>query len=216
MKRKEQVRMFKKATALLLLVTIYTTGCTVNDPVAQPEYEQTKKMVVDILKTDDGKKAIRDIMSDDELKHELVLEQPVVAETIENTLVSERGSKFWKEQFKDPKFAESFAKSMEKENEKLLKSLMDDPDYRGKMIEVLKDPEIEKDLSDLLKSNEYRQHLQKVITETLESPLYQVKIQEILIKAAEDMKKKPEEKENNKENDGGGDGDGGGGGGEQG
>lgn len=208
--------MFKKATALLLLVTIYTTGCTVNDPVAQPEYEQTKKMVVDILKTDDGKKAIRDIMSDDELKHELVLEQPVVAETIENTLVSERGSKFWKEQFKDPKFAESFAKSMEKENEKLLKSLMDDPDYRGKMIEVLKDPEIEKDLSDLLKSNEYRQHLQKVITETLESPLYQVKIQEILIKAAEDMKKKPEEKENNKENDGGGDGDGGGGGGEQG
>ena len=29
------------------------------------DYEQTKKMVVDILKTDDGKKAIQELMADD-------------------------------------------------------------------------------------------------------------------------------------------------------
>ncbi|MEH7549669.1 GerD family protein, partial [Neobacillus vireti] len=41
-----------------------------------------------------------------------------------------------------------------------------------------------------LKSKEYREHLQKVITETIDSPLYKAKIQELLLKAAEEASKK--------------------------
>lgn len=197
--------MLKKWTMFLpLLVVMFIVGCA-DTATPQLDYDQTKKMIVDILKTDDGKKAIKDIMTDDKLKQELVLEQSVVAETIENTLVSDKGSKFWKEQFDDPKFANSFSESMKKENEQLLKNLMNDPEYRGKIIEVLKDPEIEKGVTDILKSNEYRQHLQKVITETLESPLYQAKIQEILVKAAEDMRKGEQDKKGGDEKEKGGD-----------
>nr|WP_295975298.1 spore germination lipoprotein GerD [uncultured Bacillus sp.] len=178
----------KKMISLLLplLALISITGC--NQEAAsngQLDYEQTKKMVVDILKTDDGKKAIQEVMSDEELRKELIMDQTVVTDTIQTTLTSEKGIDFWKKTFEDPKFAETIAKSMQKEQEQLLKNLMNDPEYRVKMIEVLKDPELAKEMSDLLKSNEYREHLKQVVSETIESPLYQTKIQELLLKAAE-------------------------------
>lgn len=165
------------------------TGCGQSESgSSNMDYEQTKKMVVDILKTDDGKKAIQELMEDDKMKEKLVMDQTVVSETIEKTLTSDKGTEFWKKSFEDPKFAESIAKSMKKENEKLLKDLMKDPEYRGMMIEVLKDPELEKEMTTVLKSKEYREHLQTVVTETFESPLFKAKIQDILLKAATEVK----------------------------
>jgi spore germination protein D len=58
------------------------------------------------------------------------------------------------------------------------------------MIEVFKEPEIQKDMTDALKSKDYREQLQKIITETLDSPLYKAKIEELLLKAAEETKTK--------------------------
>lgn len=165
----------------------------------QIDYEATKKMVVDILKTDDGKKAIQEVMSDDKMKEKLVMDQKVVSDTIQQTLTSENAIEFWKKTFSDEKFAQGIAKSMRTENEKLLKDLMKDPEYRGMMIEVFKEPEIQKEMADALKSKEYREHLQKVISETLESPLFKVKMQELLLKAAEETQKKEEEKSEDKE-----------------
>jgi spore germination protein D len=179
----------EKVLLLLTFLLLVLTGCTGSqDTGGEIDYEQTKKMVVDILKTDDGKKAIQEVMADEKMQEKLVMDQKVVTETIEKTLTSKKGAEFWKKNFEDPKFAESIAKSMKKENETLLKDLMKDPEYRGMMIEVLKDPELEKELTTILKSKEYREHLQKVITETFESPLFKVKMQAILIKAAEEMK----------------------------
>ena len=108
-------------------------------------------MVVDILKTDDGKKALQEVLSDEKLKEKLVMDHAVVTETVQKTLTSEKGIEFWKKTFEDPKFAESIAKTMQKENEQLLKNLMNDPEYRGKMIEVLKDPELRKEVTNVIK-----------------------------------------------------------------
>ena len=102
------------------------------------DYEETKKMVVDILKTDEGKKAIQEVLSDEKLKQELVMDHAVVTETIQSTLTSEKGTEFWKKNFEDPKFAETMAQSMQKQNEQLLKNLMNDPEYRAKLIEIIK------------------------------------------------------------------------------
>jgi spore germination protein D len=177
------------ATFLLL-----ASGCAPTESGGgEVDYEETKKMVVDILKTDDGKKAIQEVMGDDGMKEKLIMDQPVVTDTIEKTLTSDKGMDFWKKSFEDPKFAESVAKSMKKENEQLLKNLMKDPEYKGMMIEVMKDPELEKELTTLLKSKEYREHLQKVMTETFESPLFKAKMQALIVKAAEELPtQKPE------------------------
>lgn len=202
-KMKKIVKFILPASFLLL-----AAGCaSPAESAGEVDYEETKKMVVDILKTDDGKKAIQEVMGDDGMKEKLIMDQPVVIDTVEKTLTSEKGMDFWKKSFEDPKFAESVAKSMKKENEKLLKDLMKDPEYKGMMIEVMKDPELEKELTNVLKSKEYREHLQKIMTETFESPLFKAKLQALIVKAAEEM---PTQKSEGGSEEGGG-GSGGGG-----
>lgn len=201
---------------LLLLSAIFLlTSCTGQEAGGEKlDYEQTKKMIVDILKTDEGKKAIKDILADEEIKHQLIMDQAIIKESIDKALTSKKGEDFWKKSFQDPKFAESVAKGMKEQNEKLLKDLMKDPEYQGMMMDILKDPALQKDLAQALKSKDFREHLQKVVTETFESPLYKVKIQEILMKAAEEMKggEKPKQGESGGSQQGGGQGGGGSGG----
>ena len=177
---------------LLLPIMVFLTSCSSNESSGggQVDYEQTKKMVVDILKTDDGKKALQEVMSSDGMKEKLVMDQKVVSDTIQQTLTSDKAKDYWKQTFSDPKFAQSVSKNLKSENKKLLKELMNDPEYRGMMIEVFKEPEIQKEMADALKSKEYRAHLQKVITETVDSPLFKAKIQELLLKAAEEANSK--------------------------
>ncbi|WP_052352880.1 spore germination lipoprotein GerD [Neobacillus dielmonensis] len=179
-----------KHISLLLSVTLILISCSAPDANdlsgGQVDYDQTKKMVVDILKTDDGKKAIQDVMTSDGVKEKLVMDQQVVADTIQQTLTSDAAADFWKKTFSDPKFAQSVAKNMKSENQQLLKDLMNDPEYRAMMVEVFKEPEIQKEMTDALKSKEYREHLQQVITETVDSPLFRAKLEEILTKAAKE------------------------------
>lgn len=204
----------KKLCGLIILLLLILTGCGGQGSNGnQMDYEQTKKMIVDILKSDDGKKAFEEIMTDEKMQQKLVMDQKIVSDTIVTTLTSEKGVDFWKESFSDPKFAESVAKSMKKENETLLKDLMKDPEYQAMMIDILKDPEIAKALEDQMKSQKFREHLQTVVLDTIESPLFKAKMADALMKAAEEMGTG----KSGEESGGGGDSGGGdGGGGDQG
>ncbi|WP_033827226.1 spore germination lipoprotein GerD [Bacillus andreraoultii] len=189
--------MFRKLLFPLLYLSIFIilAGCSTQAQGAEEfDYDQTKKMVVDILKTDDGKKALKEVLADEQFKSDLVMDNTVVNDSIKSTLVSSKGKDFWKAAFEDPEFAKAYAESMKEENQALLKSLLNDPEYRSKLIEILHDPELEKELADLLKSTEYREHLKGVISETFESPVYQAKIQDILLKAASEQTKKDSKK----------------------
>lgn len=173
---------------LFSMMCLVITGCAQNGQAAEKvDYDETKKMVVDILKTDDGKKAIQDVMSDDSMKKQLIMDQKVVSDTIEKTITSDKGKKFWEKAFSDPKFAAAYAKSMKEEHEKLLKDLTKDPAYRGMIIEILKDPSLQKEFDGLLKSKEMREMSKRTLIETMDSPLVKAKIADILLKAAENM-----------------------------
>ncbi|MFF2597020.1 spore germination lipoprotein GerD [Priestia megaterium] len=180
----------KKRLMLLIYIgmcMLLTTACAPQDEENNGmDYDQTKKMVVDILKTDEGKKAVEAIMKDPSVRQDILMDQNAIKDTISQTLVSDKGVEFWKKAMDDPKFAESFAKSLEKENKTVIKQLMKDPEYQGMLQDVLKDPAMEKEVLTVLKSKEYRTYLQKIMTETFDSPLYQSKIQDILLKAAEE------------------------------
>lgn len=156
---------------------------------SQLDYDQTKKMIIDILKTDQGKKAIQDVLTDEKMKQALILDESVVKKTIEDTMISEKGQQFWEKAFKDPEFASKFAKSIEKEQTNLMKTLLKDPDYQAGVIEIMKNPEVGKIMMQTMKSKEYRQYLQQVITETAESPLFQTKMIDIISKGVEKAQK---------------------------
>lgn len=133
------------------------------------DYDQTKKMIVDILKTDQGKKAIQDVLTDEKMKQALILDETVVKKTIEDAMVSDKGQQFWEKLFKDP-------------------------EYQAGVMEIMKNPEVEKMMLQTMKSKEYRQYLQQVLTETAESPLFQAKMIDIISKGVQKAEKSGSDK----------------------
>ena len=193
----------------LIILCIVLSACGANNAGQEEgDYEKTKKMVVDILQTEDGKKALTEMLQDAKLKQELVINSDVVKSAINEVLITEKGQEMWKKLFEDPSFVEGYTKSINEEQTKLMKDLMKDADYQKQMLELLQNPEINEQMLTLMKSQQFRAHLEETIQQTFETPLFKAKIQEILLKAAEEQKKQ--------EGGGGGQGGSGGGGGEQG
>ena len=185
--------------AFVCVVTVIS-GCTNESTKHDIDYEQTKKMVVDILQTDEGKKALREIMTDEKMKQHLIMESDAIKKAITEMLSSDQGSDMWKKLFEDPEFAKTFSESLAEEQKKLFKALMNDADFQKKMIELLQNPEITQQNLSLMKSQQFREHLEETIQQTLESPLFQAKMQDVLLKAASKKEKKnPEIKVSRKE-----------------
>ena len=180
--------MMYKYFSIFILSVLVLVGCSDNGSTERTsDYEETKKMVVDIMKTDEGKKAIEEVLSEDTVKDTIIMNQETVTSTIEKNLTSDKALAFWEKAFKDPKFAASYAKSLEDEHKKVLKALMKDADYRSLLMEVLQDPEMDKELTKVIKSNDVREEMKKLIIETVDSPLVQKKLQNIILQAAEKL-----------------------------
>lgn len=175
----------KRIPLLLLSAALILLAACAQEQSAKADqgYDQTKKMIVDILKTDDGKKAIQSALTDDKVKNALVLDEAVVKKAIEDEILSDKGQQFWQKMFSDPQFAASFAKSMEKEQTNLMKTLLKDPDYQAGITDIMKNPEVQKIMLSVMKSTDYRKYVQQVITEATDSPLFQSKMIDILTKA---------------------------------
>ena len=172
------------------LICLICSGCSQNETSTEKlDYEETKKMVVDILKSDNGKKAIQDVLADEKVKSEFIMDQETIKTTIKETLTSDDGKKFWKKAFEDPKFAKAYATSLKTEHENLLKDLTKDPTYRGMIIDILKEPDVQKEFKGVLKSKEMRELSKETLIETMDSPLVKVKIEDILLKAAKELSK---------------------------
>jgi spore germination protein D len=197
---------------LLLLLS----ACGGEAAPKETDYDATKKMVVDILQTEDGKKALGEILADEKMQQKLVIDSATVKQAIDETLTSDKGAEMWKKLFEDPKFVESYYKSIEEDQKKLMKDLMKDSEYQKQMMDLLQNPEMTEQQIQTLKSQQFRAHLEETIQQTLESPIFQAKIQEILLKAAEEQSKGGGQSGGGESGGQGGGGSGGEGGGESG
>ncbi|WP_025028071.1 spore germination lipoprotein GerD [Caldalkalibacillus mannanilyticus] len=198
---------FLKKTMTLLLafvfivLMLFVSSCAPEEQTAKPDYKETKQMVVDILQTDEGKKAVEEVMQEDKVKQELLLDEPFVKKTIETTILNPENTEKLKEIMSDPEFMKEYAKQLEDEHKKLIKDLMKDPQYRASLIEVLKDPEMEKQFLEMAKSNEFRQQTMSVMKDAIQSPYFRLELLELLGKVAESP---PEDEKKKKEEGGGG------------
>ena len=102
-----------KYFALILLSIGLLAGC--NDSSSTPSYEENKKMLIDALQTEDGKKAIRTLLEDPKFQEMLVIDSEQVKKSVEQTMLSKEAEEFWKEIYQDLKFSETMAKSMKKQ-----------------------------------------------------------------------------------------------------
>lgn len=168
----------------LVLSILFISACGNNDESHEAEYETTKKMVIDILQTEEGKKALKDLLADNQLQELLVIESDEVKETVTKAISSEKSKENWKKMFQDPEFIQTYAKSISGEQKKLMKDLMHDSQFQEQMIELLNNPEVNKQMLSVLTSQAFRAHLEKTIQETLQSPLFQEKISKAIQEAA--------------------------------
>src|SRR5699024_2275538 len=175
-----------KGIVIISLIFIGLTACKDQQSAKELDYEQTKKMVVDILQTEDGKKVIQELITSDEMKENLVISSDIVKQSIHDALLSNRGVTMWKRLFEDPSFAKGFSESMNDSQKELQKQLMSDPEYQEQMMDIFQNPEIMNQLLQLLKSQQFRSHLQSLISESLISTLVQAEIAEILLKTKEE------------------------------
>lgn len=189
----------KNKILTLLFIAFLLTGC--NAQQANPSYDEMKKMMTDALQTEDGKKAVRQLLADPEFREQLILEQPEVKKSIEQTLLSKEGEAFWKKIFDDPKFSETFAKSMKEQQEEVMKQLMKDASFQKDLEDFFGQSDMQKQLETIIKSSTMKEQYEKAIEDTINSPLLQTKWLKLIKAAEEEAKEKDKKKEDEKSSD---------------
>ena len=162
--------MKKKCFIYLFLVLLFT-GCS--RPQARSNLRRDEEDDDRCIADGGWKKSRRKMLADPEFRELLVLEQPEVKKSIEDTLLSKKGEDFWKKTFEDPKFTEKVAKSMKEQQQEIMKLLMDDSSFQKEMEEFFSQPDMQKQLETIMQSANMKKHIEKVVEETISSPLLQ-------------------------------------------
>ncbi|MDQ0918077.1 spore germination lipoprotein GerD [Paenibacillus sp. V4I5] len=169
-------------------------------------YKEQKTMILDILKSEDGKKAIsaanRSIMAGDvgangvagqsQIKLLSANESLQLQMAVKDVLTAKENNMFLTDMMKDPKFAGDFAKAIQKETKQMFKELLKDPEYQKSLVDVMKNPEYEKMMLDVMKTAAYRQQMNTVMEESIQSPLFRAHMVDLL-KSAIEQQSKPDE-----------------------
>ncbi|GGH39939.1 spore germination lipoprotein GerD [Paenibacillus segetis] len=170
-------------------------------------YKETKTMLIDILKTDEGKKAIYEALSSGggssssssssesgdssgssgsgggSVGIKMILPSQSNEEirlAVKDTITSPDYKKEIEKIMKDPKFAGDFAKAINSESKQLHLQLIKDPSYQKSVGEIMKSPEMMKMFLDLTKTSDYRKQSMNVMQEAMQSPLFKMEVMEIL------------------------------------
>lgn len=177
-------------------------------------------MVVDILQSEEGKKAVQEAQasgSGPAMQMKMLKDDTQLKMTIKDVLTAPDFHKQMEKIMTDPKFSGDFAKAISKENKQLHKDLIKDPDYQKAVGEIIKTSEFDKMILDVMKSSQYRKQTMMVMQESIDNPLFKLKMMKLLEKVVEEQLK-PDKKQGGGEGGGGGGGGGGssgGGGGKQ-
>ncbi|SEO74036.1 spore germination protein D [Amphibacillus marinus] len=182
--------MVKHTLWFYLAILVFLTACTNNSSSGNGQegnYDSTKKMVTDILKSEDGKKAIVEVLGDESTQQMYVINDQLVRQAVEQSLTAEEGKGFWSNMFTDTEFVTAFSEAMIAQHEDVLTRLMSDSAYQEKMLELFNNPEVHDQIRGQLKSQQFKTHLEETIQETLASPLFEAKVSEIIIRNAQTL-----------------------------
>jgi spore germination protein D len=185
---------------ILLIVVISSCGTNSSTGQQDRNYHEAKTMVLDILKSDEGKKAISTANEDDGKKSKvklLSIEDAVQLQQAVTHVLTHEENIFLKNLLKDPRFAGDFAKAIKDDTTQIQKQLLKDPDYQKLIIDVMKNPEYEKLLLDTMKSMPYRHLVMSIIEESLQSPLFRANLIDLLKTAIQEQTQSESEKKGN-------------------
>jgi len=159
-------------------------------------YKDTKSMVLDILRTEEGQKALLEAQNSNTGSTLQMLgtnQEHIMRTTVKDVMTDPSFYKQMEKIMTDPKFAGEFAKTIAKENKAILKELMKDPEYQTMLIQVMKNPEAEKLILEVMKGTVYRKQAMAIFQDSLNNPLFRVELMELMKKAIEEETRPKEE-----------------------
>ncbi|MBO2945782.1 spore gernimation protein [Paenibacillus sp. F411] len=197
------------------LTLVLVTGCGSDQgyTAQQMGYKEMKSMVVDILKTDEGKKAVEEALGGGSSSGEsggasgakILSAQSGddIRLAVKDTLVSEDYKKEIEKIMTDPQFAGEFAKAINAESKQLHLQLIKDPTYQKSVEEIMKSPEIMKSFLELTKTPDYRKQTMTIMQEAMQNPLFRMEVLQLLKTVVKDELQPAVEKEQGGESGGG-------------
>lgn len=188
-------------TGLFMSLVLTLTACggeqSSSSSSGQGGYKEMKTMVVDILKSDEGKKAVHEALSSPSseggeggsgggsgggisMKMMPLQTSEQIRTAVKDTLIAPEYKKEIEKVMKDPKFAGEFAKVINSQNKELHLQLIKDPAYQKSLSDMLKAPEMTKMYLDLTKSPDYRKQTMTIMQEAMQNPLFRMEVLDLL------------------------------------
>ncbi len=159
-----------------------------------------KSMVVDILKSDEGKKAVEEAMNGGEsgamgMKMLSSASSEEIRTAVKDTITAPEYDKKLEKIMTDPKFAGDFAKAISSQSKELHQQLIKDPTYQKSVTDIMKSPEVTKMFLDLTKSSDFRKQTMTIMTEAMQNPLFKMEVLGLLKSVVQSELKPKDEKE---------------------
>ncbi|MBW4084624.1 spore germination lipoprotein GerD [Paenibacillus sp. S150] len=198
----------------LLCMTVALTACgseQSSSSSGQGSYKEMKTMVVDILKSEEGKKAVEEALSTPSSGSEgssvsglsmkmmplQTTEQIRIA--VKDTITAPEYQKEIEKIMTDPQFAGDFAKAINSQSKELHLQLIKDPSYQKSVAEIMKSPEMMKMFLDLTKTSDYRKQSMTIMQEAMQNPLFRMEVLDLLKTVVQDELQPKVEKEGEQE-----------------
>ncbi len=164
-------------------------------------------MVLDILKSDEGKKAVEESLSTSSssgtsgmsMKMMPLQTKEEIKTAVKNTLTAPEYQKEIEKIMKDPKFAGDFAKAIQSQSKELHLQLIKDPTYQKSVEEIMKSPEMMTMFLNLTKTPDYRKQSMKTIQESMQTPLFRMEVLNLLKKVVQEELEPKEKKDKGSE-----------------
>ncbi|OAB29307.1 spore gernimation protein [Paenibacillus macquariensis subsp. defensor] len=196
-----------------VLVTALTAcGSEQSSSSSQMGYKEMKSMVVDILKSDEGKKAVEEAINGGEtgamgMKMLSSASSEEIRTAVKDTITAPEYDKKLEKIMTDPKFAGDFAKAISSQSKELHQQLIKDPTYQKSVTDIMKSPEVTKMFLDLTKSSDFRKQTMSIMTEAMQNPLFKMEVLGLL-KSVVQSELKPKDEKEKKDSGGGSEGGG--------
>lgn len=181
--------------ALSLVFALTACGGEQSSSSSQMGYKEMKTMVVDILKSDDGKKAVEEALtssSDGSSVSGLSMKMMPLQTTeqirlaVKDTITAPEYQKEIEKIMTDPTFAGEFAKAINSQSKELHLQLIKDPTYQKSIEEIMKSPEMMKMFLDLTKTSDYRKQSMTIMQEAMQNPLFRMEVLGLLKTVVQD------------------------------
>nr|NNM91217.1 hypothetical protein [Bacilli bacterium] len=184
---------------LLGIPSLLLVGCGATDTSAADKqqtagnYAEIKTIVLDVLHSKEGISTLQDTMGTSDFKSKLTVSPNDVRTAVEKLLQQGQNKSFFASQMNDPTFALVLVNAAKPQLLSMQKQLVKDPTYQRDLAALLHSSYFAKLQLDALRSPDYREAIQTIMTDALQQPTFQQLFKQSMQKAMKESSGKKQD-----------------------